>query len=108
MELLKAGPQNFINQFHFRGGLGHQEQMTYDIGAIMKSLHVAFRRKVYTTSECWQMMTGMINQADEMMGEIRINCPQENVGYRAKDKEVLIVKYRVYLFDRQWTYAFYK
>lgn len=103
MEILKAGPRSIINQFHFRGGLGHQDQVKYDVNDILASLHVEFRREVYTVAEFWVKMNGMINRANELMGETRIELPKEHIGERVREKHDLIFKYRVYLYDRQWT-----
>lgn len=103
MDLLKAAPQKLLGQFRFRGGLGHQEQFEYDIADIMADLKVEFRRQTYSTSGFWQKMSEDINRANELMGEVRINLPQENVSERLKDKEDIIFKYKVYLYGKHWS-----
>ncbi len=103
MELLAAGPKNIIGQFKFRGGLGHQEQVDYDIPDILQNLKIEFRKKTYSTERFWSKLNRKINLANEMMGEVRIHLPEEHVAERLRDKEETIFKYRVHLYGRKWS-----
>ena len=106
MDLLKAGPKKLLGQFRFRGGLGHQEQIEYPIEDILSNIKIEFMQKVYSTLDFWYKMNDDINKANELMGDIKIRLPNENMEEKLKDKADFIFKFKVNLYGRSWTYSF--
>lgn len=100
MDLIKAAPRKLIGAFEFRGGIGKQDQCSYNVAKVLENVAITFSGIVHTSHQFWKNVQAMVEEANHHMGEARIKLPVELAHLPSHD---LVFQFNVSMYDRNWT-----
>jgi hypothetical protein len=100
MDLIKEAPKKLIGAFEFRGGIGKQEQCSYERSNILENLSIVFSENVHSSHQFWKKVQAMVAEANRHMGEERIKLP---IDHSNLPKHDMVFEFQVSMYKRNWT-----